>query len=239
MKSYALDELTWPEIRSHLDGAPRLMMAVGALEQHGPHLPLGANVLVAHRVVEEVSQRLGILRAPTFSYGVTASRGPRAGSAGLRRKTLHRAVNELVAQWEDQGVEEFILVTAHRYEPHLEALLMVLSTESRTTVYDLFQIDVADLLEGDPELEHAGEMETSLLLHLAPDRVRASKMEDYVAQPGLIRRYTRGRMPTPPGARKGVVGRPSLAAGDTGARIFARYTDILTEALRRPPELRD
>ena len=207
------------------------MIPVGALEQHGPHLPLGANTVVAERVARAVSQRLGILRAPVFSYGVTTGGDPRPGVAGLGRKTLHRAVNDLLARWEDQGIEEFIIVTAHRYEPHLEALLMALSSESITTVYDLYQIDVLDLLDGDPETEHAGEFETSLLLHLTPERVRPTLVEDRPVTREALRRYIRGRMPTPPRHGTGVMGSPSLASAEKGEVLFRRLTDALALAL--------
>ncbi len=146
------------------------------MDQHGPHLPLGANVLVADRVAQAVSQQLGILRAPTFSYGVSIGGGPFAGTTGLRRKTLHRAINELLAHWEDDGISEFVIITAHRYEPHLEALLMALTDASINSVYDLYQIDVRDVLESDPESEHGGELETSLVLHLAPELVHMDEV---------------------------------------------------------------
>ena len=90
--SYALDTLTWPEAGRLLARDSRLLFAVGALEQHGPHLPLGTNTFLAEAVTRRVSVALGILRAPTFSYGVVGSgRGHYAGTATLRRKTLHRA----------------------------------------------------------------------------------------------------------------------------------------------------
>lgn len=229
--SYALQQLSWPAVGRILAREPRLIFPVGALEQHGPHLPLGANVVIASRVAEEVSERLGVLRAPPFYYGVAVGGGPFAGVAGLRRKTFHRAVNELLARWEDHGVTEFIIVTAHRYEPHLEALLMALTDTAVTTVYDLFQIDVGDLVEGDPEHEHGGELETSLLLHLAPESVRPTEARDFVPEARALRRYTRGRMLTPPHESGGVVGTPSRASSEKGQAIFERYVETLSTAI--------
>lgn len=211
------------------------MIAVGALEQHGPHLPLGTNIHVAERVVEEVSTRLGILRAPAFSYGVKLARGPYAGTAGLRRKTLHRAINELLAHWEDDGTAEFVMITAHRYEPHLEALLMALTDRAVHSVYDLYQIDVSDLVTSDPEAEHGGELETSLMLHLSPELVRTDQVRDFSPGPSDLRKYTRGRIPAPPTESCGVVGRPTLATAEKGAAIFRRYVDALSAALGEVP----
>lgn len=227
MTSYALDELPWPEVGRALARDPRLLVPVGALEQHGPHLPLGANTLIAVSVAGAVARRARILRAPPFSYGVTVGGGPWAGAAGLRRKTFHRALNELLERWEDHGVREFLVVTAHRFEPHVEALLLSLTARSQTTVFDLSQINVADLLDADPAAEHAGELETSLLLHLSPHLVRTDEAVDFLPEPEALRRYIRGRVPTPPQASRGVVGRPTLASAAKGAAVFERWVETL------------
>ena len=185
--SYALDELPWTEVARVLAERPRLILPVGALEQHGPHLPVGTNVVIARRVARAVSERLGILCAPSFSYGVTFTGDPFRGPAGLRRKTFHRAINELVARWEDDGVE---------------ALLMTQSGPSTTSVYDLYQIDVSDIVDNDPDFEHAGELETSLVLHLSPDSVRMDQVRDYLPEGVRLRKYTRRRVPKAPRREK-------------------------------------
>lgn len=229
--SYAIDELPWTEIGRILESDPRLIFPVGALEQHGPHLPVGTNVTIAARVSRAVSERLGILRAPTFSYGVAVGGGPFPGAAGLSRKTFHRAVNELLARWDDDGVQHFIVITAHRFEPHLEALLMTPSVPADKSVYDLYQIDVSDILESDPEVEHAGELETSLMLHLVPEAVRWSEARDFLPQGQALRKYTRRRVPTPPTESGGVLGSPTLATAEKGARIFRRWVDMISRAV--------
>jgi len=231
-RSWALEELGWQEVREGLRRDGRLVLAVGALEQHGAHLPLGTNLHIAEHVARAVSERLGILRAPPFSYGVPVGRGSHPGVAGLRRKTLHRAINELFAHWEDDGVSEFLVISAHRYEPHLEALLMALTGSAATSVYYLYQIDVSDIVEGDPETEHGGELETSIMLHLAPHLVRRELLRDFTPTVQALRRYTRGRVPTPPPASGGSVGRPSLGDAAKGGRIVQRYVDALCAAIR-------
>jgi creatinine amidohydrolase len=233
--SYALEALTWPEAGRLLARDSRLLFPVGALEQHGPHLPLGTNTFLAEAVARRVSDELGILRAPTFPYGVTGGgRGRYAATTTLRRKTLHRAVNELLASWEDHGVSEIVVITAHRYEPHLDALLMALTSRSRTTVIDLYAVEVGDLLETEPELEIGGELETSLMLHLAPERVRRDQVTDLAPDPRDVGRYVRHRMPTPPAGSPGVLGFPTLATAEKGRALFDRWVEAITELLARP-----
>lgn len=237
--SYALDDLSWQEAAAILARDPRLILPVGALEQHGLHLPLGTNTYIAERLAADLARSTGVLRAPTFPYGV-ATPGSRAfpGSATLRRKTLHRAINELLASWEDHGVDEFIVLTAQRYEPHLDALLMALTETSTTTVIDLYAIDISDLVEGSPLEEHAGEVETSLLLHLAPGRVRRDRVEDEPLDSARYRRYVRGRMPTPPTGLSGTFGRPSRASAERGQAIYRRYLERIRAAVLPTSEWR-
>lgn len=231
--SFALDALPWPQVQETLKRDPRLLFPVGALVQHGRHLPLGTNTFIAESVARALSTEMEILLAPTFHFGV---RSPEAedfpGSAGLQRKTLHRALNELLAEWEDDGVQEFILLTAQRYEPHLDALLMAMTSSATTTVINLYSLEVGDLLEGSPGAEHAGELETSLMLFLAPHRVCLAQARDVVPDARTYRKYARGRVPTPPPGSGGILGTPSRATAKKGEVVFNRYITSLREVLR-------
>jgi creatinine amidohydrolase len=231
-RSWALSALPWPDVEEILARDPRLIIPIGALIQHGPHLPLGSNTLLVESVAREVSNASGVLLAPTFHFGV---RGPElerySGSAGLQRKTLHRALNELLAEWEDHGVEEFIILTAHWHEPHLDALLMAMPSDASTTVVNLYSIDVGDILESDPRSEHAGELETSLILHLAPELVLLHRATDVIPDAQILRRYARGRVPTPPPGSRGILGAPSRATAEKGVAVFLRYIKVVLEIL--------
>jgi creatinine amidohydrolase len=230
--SWSLGSLPWPEVGRALARDPRLIIPIGALVQHGPHLPLGTNTFIAEAVAIAASQEFRVLRAPTFQFGV---RGPEredyAGTAGLQRKTLHRAVNELIAEWEDHGVQEFILLTAHRLEAHIEALLMALTSSASKVVVNLYSMDVGDLLDGSPLSEHGGELETSLMLYLAPDLVQMGHSADVLPDPKTLRKYARGRVATPPPGSRGILGAPSRASAEKGAAVFSRYIKGLQEIL--------
>ncbi|HEX7117330.1 MAG TPA: creatininase family protein [Longimicrobiales bacterium] len=234
--SLSLDEMSWVDVAAHLARDSRLIVPVGALEQHGLHLPLGANVLIARRLAVDLSREFGVLRAPTFQYGVNVSAERAfAGTASLSPKTLHRALNELLGTWEGHGVTEFIIITAHRHEPHLEALATLLTHRARVRVVDIWDTDVSGLLEKQDTPLHAGEAETSVMLFLYPDLVRMDRARDFALSPKEFRRYLRGGLPAPPPGSAGTVGFPTAATAEKGERIYATIRDAVRRAVFLEP----
>ena len=234
---FALDELSWIDVAAHIAREPRLIIPIGAMEQHGPHLPLGSNVLIARHVALTLSEEFGVLRAPTLYYGVNVSSERHyAGTASLRQKTLHRALNELLATWETQGITEFILITAHRHEPHLDALATLITALARVRVISIWDVHVGDLLETQPGPLHACEAETSIMLYLYPELVRMDRARDFELAPEAFERYIRGQLPAPPPGGAGVVGHPLAATSEKGRAIYDRILASVRRAVFLAPE---
>lgn len=224
-----LDHLTWQEAAEWFRRDPRLLLPVGTCLQHGPHLPLGADTLVVNRLADAVSQRTGILVAPTLPYGVSSEMEQSyAGTAALERKTLHRVLNELVNSWERQGLEEIVLMTAHGYGPHIQAMASVVADVVRVRAVDIHAIDLSAFLEGRSLPEHAGEMDTAILLYLAPERVREDRIAD--DELGSGRSAVRDE-PVPLPGSPGVVGQPTLATRENGRRIYEYLVDYISRRL--------
>lgn len=236
----ALDELSWTDVAAHIARDARLLLPIGALEQHGPHLPLGTNGLIAGRMAYDLSLEFEVLRAPVLAYGVNVpTERAYAGTATLRPKTLHRLINELLATWEAQGFDEFIVITAHRHEPHLDALTTLVTDTARVRVVSIWDVDIAAFLDAQPGPLHAGEAETSLLLHLFPDRVRMDRARDFDLPADEFERYLHGRLPAPPPGGAGVVGRPTAASAEKGGRIYGHMLDAIRRAVFRSPATAD
>lgn len=228
----SLDELSWVDVTAHLARDARLIVPVGAMEQHGPHLPLGTNVLIARRLAIDLSHEFGVLRAPTFSYGVNVeTERAFAGTATLSPKTLHRALNELLGSWERHGVTEFIVITAHRHEPHLDALATLLTYRARVRVVEIWDTDVSHLLEKQDYPMHGGEAETSVMLYLYPELVRMDRARDFPLSSGKFQRYIRGGMPVPPPGTAGAIGYPTAAGVEKGKRIYAAIHSAVRRAV--------
>lgn len=220
-----IKELRPGEIATAIRSDPRLIIPVGTCEQHGRHLPLGSDTLIVEHLSDDLSAEFGILVAPTLEYGVNvATEKGFAGNASLRKKTLHRMLNDLLDTWELTGVKEFILLTAHEHDPHQEALATVITTAARVRVVDIFSVDLRSLLEGQSEPMHGDEVDTSLMLFIAPHLVRMDLAEDYMMSRNELRRYRRGWLKIPSGS-SGSIGRPSLASAAKGAAIYAHIRE--------------
>jgi creatinine amidohydrolase len=156
-------------VRDRLRARPTLLVPVGTTEQHGPHLPLGCDSLIVERLADDLSAASGIPRAPAIEYGVQPPTHPLPGGAALRRKTLHRVMNELIESWEEgAGVREFVILTAQANDAHLEALSTIRTAEASVVVLDVFGLDFGDRLVTPRPKVAGGELDTSLLLYIAP-----------------------------------------------------------------------
>jgi len=224
------------EVARAISSDPRLIIPVGACEQHGRHMPLGADTMIVEHLADDLSAEFGVCIAPTLEYGVNvATERGYPGNASLRKKTLHRMLNDLLDTWESTGVLEFILLTAHEHDPHQEALATVITTRARVRVVDVFAIDFRDVLEGQAAPMHGDEVDTSLLLFLAPHLVEMDLAEDYMMSRDELRRYRRGWLKVPKGS-SGSIGRPSLASAAKGAAIYAHIREKVRARVFLTPE---
>ena len=228
-RPWRLKDMTPGLVGERLLQRPTLIVPVGTTEQHGPHLPLGCDTIIVERLADDLSASFGIPRTPTVEYGVHATTRPFPGSAALRRRTLHRVMNELIESWEEgAGVREFVILTAQSSEGHLEALSTIRTDEATVQVVDIFSLNFGSLLERAAPIQ-GGELDTSLLLYLAPHLVRMDLAQDFEVSARLLARYRPGQSRRLPEGSPGSIGYPSLASAQKGERL---YTFILERVSR-------
>jgi creatinine amidohydrolase/Fe(II)-dependent formamide hydrolase-like protein len=219
-------------VRERLQERPSMVVPVGTTEQHGPHLPLGCDTVIVEHLADDLSAKFGILRAPTVEYGVHAPTHAFPGGASLRRRTLHRVMNELIESWEEgAGVQEFVILTAQASEAHLEALSTIRTDRASVQVIDIFSLDFGTLLEQPGAPIQGGELDTSLLLHLAPELVRMDLARDFALTPELLARYRPGQTRRLPVGSPGSVGYPSLATAQKGELLYRFLFDRISSCL--------
>lgn len=159
-----LKDATWPEARS----GGLVLVPIGSCEQHGPHLPLNTDTIIAEAVSHRLGEELGAWVAPALVYGASGEHQAFPGTVSLGTPALEVVLVELVrslATWADAVV----LVNGHGgNRMALERSVGRLVRESHAADW------VACEARGDA---HAGRTETSILLHLRPSAVRLDLLE--------------------------------------------------------------
>jgi len=229
---WRIKDMTPGAVRTRLLERPGLIVPVGTTEQHGPHLPLGCDTIIVEHLADDLSAEFGILRAPTVEYGVHAPTHAFPGGASLRRRTLHRVMNELIESWEEgAGVREFVILTAQASEAHLEALSTIRTNDARVQVIDVFSLEFGPLLERPGAPIQGGELDTSLLLHLAPETVHMEQARDFAITPEMLQRYRPGHTRRLPEGSPGSIGFPSLASPQKGELLYRFILDRIRACL--------
>ena len=220
------------EVKELLQRRPTLIVPVGTTEQHGPHLPLGCDTIIVERLADDLSAAFDVVRAPTVEFGVHAISRHFPGSAALRHRTLHRVMNELIESWEEgAGVREFVILTAQSSEAHMEALSTIRTDEAKVVVVDIFSLDFGPLLDHPRAPIQGGELDTSLLLYVAPELVRMEAALDFELSPKLLARYRPGQTRRLPEGSPGSVGYPSLASAQKGEVLYKFILDRISSFL--------
>ncbi|MBA2459590.1 MAG: creatininase family protein [Gemmatimonadales bacterium] len=231
---WRIKEMTPGAVRERLQERATLIVPSGTTEQHGPHLPVGCDTIIVERLADDLSAAYRIPRAPTVEYGVHADARPLPGGAALRRRTLHRVMNELIESWEDgAGVREFVVLTAQASEAHLEALSSIRTDAAAVQVIDIFSLDFGSLLERPGAPIQGGELDTSLLLYIAPETVRMELAQDFALTPAMLARYRPGQSRQLPPGSPGSVGYPSLASAQKGELLYRFILDRVHNSLAR------
>jgi creatinine amidohydrolase len=190
--SYRYDELTWPEVNDAVAEGKIPILAVGSVEQHGPHLPLCTDWLQAQRVVEEAARRSNgrLLVMPPVHYGYITHAMDFPGTVTVHWQHLIDFCLDITKSLAYHGFKKMIIVNGHgSNEPLLELVGRRTNLETDATCAVVRSWPV--LLSVDPEFNakwresglggtgHACELETSLMLYLAPDIVKKENAKDF------------------------------------------------------------
>lgn len=181
-----LSRLNDSEIDAALKSKPVLILPIGAVESHGEHLPAGTDNMLATRMVEELVRAVNgetpLLRLPVMPFGQVWSLGDAPGSFGVSNETVTRAIVELAGSARAKGLSVMVIVNAHLGNANAIRDAQRVMREQGFTIANFFypgaggMIDrVREKPEAHPAFMHADEIETSYMLHLAPEAVDMSK----------------------------------------------------------------
>lgn len=219
-----LGESTMDGFKKSVRKARTLIVPFGTVEAHGSHLPLNTDTLIIREVVKKVAEKNDhVFMAPPLQYGVCTSTAQHPGTIGIRTGTLRHIARDIVRDGFRQGLRNFVLVSGHGGSLHMAAIKEAaeeLVEElaglkiAAFSIYEILGKELGEIAETKND-SHAGEMETSLVLYLAPRLVKGRAKEEYpeFPRPMVVKdkvKYWKGA----------VWGDPNKASAEKGERLF-------------------
>jgi len=245
-KSKRLDGMTWSEVELRLKaGETTVVIPLGATEQHGPHLPLCVDSVVADALAERFCSRVpGALQAPTVPFGCSSEHLDFCGTLSLFPSTLRAILSDVVSSLVRHGFQHVVVFSAHGGNDavlaELEPDLKKYAAPARVTVVSgmdrigkvLTDASAAEGVSPEASGAHAGEFETSIVAGLRSDLIRWRELRaGMTALPDdpqtLFYPSLRDH------AAEGVVGDPRGAAAERAERYLSAWVDFLIDAYQR------
>jgi creatinine amidohydrolase len=243
-----LEQMTSPEVRAEIDAGTPIVLPVGAVEQHGPHLPLGTDAFIPQYIATQTAARRRLIVAPPMFYGAYSrprSGGGRhfPGSVGLPGRVLEQVVRFVVEDFLRQGFRRVAILNGHFENAWtlLEAAEQASEAYHETSKVLLVnwwdQVEPGDVQaifgDGFPgwATEHASITETSMLEAFAPELVRTQRK----AAGGAERLITYDVFPAPDDILwpNGIGFSALEASAETGKALTALLVDRVTAILER------
>lgn len=245
-----MDRLEWhdlkaAELRALAARDAIVIVPVGSTEQHGPHLPVQVDALLAGEVARRAARlaagREPVVVAPTVWMGLAEHHMSYGGTITLDFPTFHAVLRCVCDSIVRHGFRRVLLLNGHG--GNIAAMTVIvgeLKRELKATIATATYWTLpraaeafAAILERQPNVRHACEAETSMLLHLKPDLVDTEAMgaleaptKGLLDQAGVYRWRSFAEM-----TESGVIGVPSAASAEKGERLLGAAGEALAEAL--------
>jgi creatinine amidohydrolase len=171
-------DLTSPEVAELMRGSGLVVMPLGSVEQHGPHLPCGTDTMAADLVAAELAQILDALVVPAGQYGVTPIHAGHPGTISLRRDVFESYLSNLCEEMVAMGARTFVFVNWHEGNiASLDAVATDLQTKFDVLVITAHACYTAQRIYAPAggELTHGGGIETLAVLAHDPELARLDR----------------------------------------------------------------
>jgi creatinine amidohydrolase len=228
------ENLTMPGFETLRQQTQTVILPLGSLEEHGPHLPLGTDTF--HAI--EVARRVGLLRlvvvAPPLFYGLCRSTREHPGTVSISGDALRTLLMSVGREFCRQGMRHLVFISGHAGGTHMSAILeageqlLAELPAVRVAVVNLLEL-LREVVAEQPDLvhtrgdSHAGEVETAIMMAAYPDLVRGTAPEEWPRFPKY--ELVRNKRHYWPG---GVWGNPAPATAAQGEAILAAEAERLS-----------
>ena len=219
-----------PDLRKIIKKQKAVIIPVGSIEQHGPHLPVSTDSDIVSEVARRVSEKCNFLLLPTISYGVSFEHVP-FFNLSLKRQTLERLLIDICLSLSSNDINSiFILNGHHGNQKALENLSKKINRLSKKEVR-VFVFSYWHFMKH--EFDHAGFVETSLMLAIS------KKVKMKRSQRGLITKNLSKKEKSrlaklasksfPSATRNGIWGNPMKSTAKDGKKFLAEIVRNLTK----------
>lgn len=210
------------------------VLPVGSFEQHGSHLPLSTDTIVASTIASAIAESYNLLLLPPITISCSHEHAGWAGTVSISSVTLHRIIDDVRESLRRSGIDKLVIVSGHGGNYVLSNIAQEANVDGRHVLVYPQRQDMeharaaAGLQTSIHDDMHGGEFETSLLMHAKPAVVRASAAdadEDAPDRPHLLLLGMAGY------TKSGIIGRPSLASAHKGRLLLVSLTATFGQSL--------
>ncbi len=234
-----LENMTMVEVKEKVNENSIAILPLGAIEEHGPHLPLSTDCIQPEYVVEKVAERLGAFVLPILKYGQCSSTKNFPGTITLRFDTLRMMIEDILSELVRMGFRNIVVLSGHAGRTHMTALKLAgeLILEEHDEDIKLLILSDYDIAYTMNEIEipvndgHAGMIETSRIMAIRPDLVKGTAESNHPNfPPFMVLKHPERYFPT------GVMGEPQLASKEFGEKANVIIIDRLVELIEKMVE---
>ncbi|HEX2770765.1 MAG TPA: creatininase family protein [Geobacteraceae bacterium] len=237
-----IEEMTMEEFEEGLKLTRTVYIPFGSVEEHGKHLPLSTDTIQAYEVGKKAALKTPLFVAPPIHYGSCRSTSCHPGTISISTSTLKGLLKDIVRSFRLQGMKYFIVLTGHAggsqrmaLQDAGEELIAEYSDINIAVVteYDLACNEGKGIIETERD-GHAGEIETSRILHSHPELVKGQGEREFPGFPmGILVRNKRKYWPN------GVWGDPTKASAEKGARLEELVVQKIVELVQQMEVFRE
>jgi len=227
-------EMSSPAFAEAVKGDPIVFLPIGAVEAHGPHLPLGTDTFQPEFVVNAVCERVGGLIAPTINYGQHSSTRNLPGTIDISFDTLRALIMDILDALRRNGVRKVVVISGHFGSVHRAAVKLACERAARQGMrvmflsdYELAELRASAVSGGLPD-GHGGALETSRMMDIRPDLVAEARTAgEFVSMDFMVRADPERCLP------QGFGGDARMATPEKGRLVNQFVVERLTELVRR------
>lgn len=235
----ALGLMTWIEAEKVVSPRTPVIVPLGSTEQHGPHLPLATDTVMAEEWARRLAEAVDAFYLPALPYGQVWSARKFPGTISLKPETLQAVLIDIAHSLYTHGVRKLVLLSGHLGNVAVmrDAARLLLERLPDLKVLHVCYPEVRRVAEGIAETPfwgngtfHAAELETALMLAVAPGLCRMDQAP--CEYPEVPKEYSVAPVPWDRFSKTGVFGDARVATLDKGQRLLERWLEVMAKLVR-------